>query len=621
MPNYLLSLCLLCLVLFCQCKKQAIVIKSPNQKLTASVIIQDGVVKYQVSYNDLEIIQPSKMGFLLSDGKYLGNNVYIKEAKQDSRQEKWFPVYGERNQYENNYNETEIWLANRDTKKSEMGITFRIYNEGVAFKYKFPGAGSETIEKETTAFSFSRPIRVWASKMAQDEIVKTKPEQLDDVCERPLLIEYPPSIYMALGEAALVDFAQMKLGNCKSETNTFVSSLASDVSIQEGDESPWRYIMIADSPAQLLENNYFVLNLNKPCEIENTWWIKPGKVIREGTLTTKGGMACIDFAKKHNMQFIEYDAGWYGFEYDPNADATIVNVDPKRSKGPLDLQKVIDYGKSKGIGVILYVNKLALEKQLDELLPLYKSWGVAGLKFGFVRTGPQKWTSWLHEAVRKAAAYGLMVDIHDEYRPVGYSRTYPNLMTQEGIRGDEAKVPNEMVLNTLFTRMLAGAGDHTNCYFSTRVENNMGSHSSQLAKTICIYSPWQFLFWYDRPEGSKNPNIIETPELDFFSKLPTVWDDTKVIDGYPGEYAIVARKKEDQWFIGALNGISPREVIINFDFLDPGKTYSAIIYSDDKTLNTRTNVKIEEVKVSSGSTVRKSIQKRNGLAMILTPEE
>ena len=227
-------------------------------------------------------------------------------------------------------------------------------------------------------------------------------------------------------------------------------------------ESPWRYVMVGNNPGEIVQNNYFMLNLNEPNQLENMNWIKPGNVIREVTLTTQGGLACVDFAAANGIKYVEYDAGWYGPENEEKSDATTVTVDPARSKGELDLHKVIDYANSKGVGIILYVNMKALKNQLDEILPLYKKWGVKGLKFGFVDVGDQYSTSWLHHAVRMAAKYELMVDIHDEYRPTGYSRTYPNLITQEGIRGDEESPSLQQTVYTFFSRMICGAGDYTN---------------------------------------------------------------------------------------------------------------------------------------------------------------
>jgi len=374
----------------------------------------------------------------------------------------------------------------------------------------------------------------------------------------------------------------------------------------------------------LLEHDYMLLNLNDPCAIKDVSWIKPGKVIRETTLTTKGGLACVDFAATHGLQFVEFDAGWYGPENDDNSDATTVTVDPKRSPGPLDLQKVIDYGKSKDIGIILYVNRRALEKQIDQIFPLYQAWGVKGVKFGFVQVGSQKWTTWLHQAVEKAADNHLMVDIHDEYRPTGFSRTYPNLMTQEGIRGDEESPTNGHTLITLFTRLLAGAGDNTNCYFAPRVTEKMGGHVSQLAKAVMLYSPWQFLFWYDRPLNSSDvmggvPGgkgfIQNVPELEFFKEVPTIWDDTKVLEGKIGEYATVVRKSDTDWFLGSLTGDNAKSVKFNLDFLDPGASYEATIYTHDESVPTPTHVKIEKQHVKDDSVLSFNIEVNSGLAI------
>ena len=157
------------------------------------------------------------------------------------------------------------------------------------------------------------------------------------------------------------------------------------------------------------------------------------------TLTTGGGRACVDFCAAHHLQYVLFDAGWYGPENDRQSDARRVNVDPARNphKNPLDLQAVLRYGQARGIGIILYVNHNAVEQQIDDILPLYEKWGVAGVKFGFVNVGPQKWTAWLNAAARQCAAHHLMLDVHDEYRPSGYTRTYPHWMTVEGIGGNE----------------------------------------------------------------------------------------------------------------------------------------------------------------------------------------
>lgn len=620
---------------FLACKRNtgSIHLESPDSSYTFNLKVED-VVSYSVGWKGQSLIENSSLGFLLSDGSILPGEVIVEKVERHSKNEDWQPVYGERNLYTDNYNEVLLSLSGQ-AFDGRLAIRIRAYNEGVAFRYEITSEKELQLKEELTEFTFSVDPDIWTSKRAQSEIIKWKLSELSFVAERPLLMELSDSLFTAIGEAALVDFARMKFIKHESKENTLVAKLEKGedgsypIAITpNGYNTPWRYIMAGKTPSQILQNNYLLLNLNEENKITDTSFIKPGKVIREVTLTTQGGIACVDFALKHNLQFVEFDAGWYGNEYDDASDATTVSVDPRRSPGPLDLSYVIDYAKERGIGVILYVNRRALEQQLEEVLPLLKSWGVAGIKYGFVNVGPQIWTKWLHEAVRLAASYGLMVDIHDEYRPSGYSRTYPNLMTQEGIRGDEESPANDMVISTIFTRMIAGAGDHTNCYFADRVSQLMGSHASQMAKAICIYSPWQFLYWYDRPQGSPGKKggaggaegaIPEIADLQFYDDVPTVWDNTKVIEGYPGKYVAIARRNGAYWYLGALAGTESYPLSLKLDFLEEGIRYKATIFHDDSSLNTRTKVAIREIELNSQSILEEKILEQNGLAVIFVP--
>jgi len=240
--------------------------------------------------------------------------------------------------------------------------------------------------------------------------------------------------------------------------------------------------------------------------------------------------------------------------------------------------------------------------------------------------GDQDATTWMHEAIKKAAEYKMVVDVHDEYRPTGFSRTYPNLLTQEGIRGDEETVPNEHTLITMFTRMLAGAADNTVCYYNTRVDK-MGSHASQLAKTVCIFSPLQFLYWYDKAPSAPvkddglwgdTKTIGNEPELEFFNKVPTTWDQTKVLQAEIGEIAVMARQKGNDWFVGGINGKTARQVEVDFSFLESGATYNAKVYTDDETVKTRTQVKIEAIEVSNETKLNIDIKSNNGFVIHIT---
>jgi len=623
----LLGLFLLLAITF-SCSQNVVNIESSSAKLTAEFTIAKKGVNLSI-LNEGNLVLNVNLGRLIFENDVLGNNYSFENIKKVTVKEKWNVVYGEKSSFDNNYNEIEITLTDRDASNKKLWLICRAYDEGIAFRYKFDSISTKdlVLKKELTNFSFDGDHEAWITQTAQGHYLKGKISDIGIACERPLVIKKNDTMYLAFGEAALVDYARMKFTGDTENPLSLQTTLDGEVNLKKaGYITPWRYVMVAESPAKLLEYNYFVLNLNEPNKLEDVSWIKPGKVIRDVTLTTQGGIACVDFAARRNLQYVEFDAGWYGNEYDDSSDAATITVDPKRSTGPLDLHHVIEYAESKGIGIILYVNQRALEKQLDELLPLYKSWGIKGLKYGFVNVGTQEWTSWLHDAVRKAADYQLMVDIHDEYRPTGYSRTYPNLMTQEGIRGDEESPSVEQTLNTLFTRMIAGAGDNTNCYYAPRVSETMGGKAAQMAKSIMLYSPWQFLYWYDRPEGSPvkiggagmTTGIVEENEdLSFYDALPTVWDDTKVLEGTIGEFATIARKNGNDWFIGALTATSDRELQLELNFLEEKSNYEATIYYQDKGNLDNNTVSIEKVEVNKDSVILREIIGNSGLAVII----
>jgi len=620
-----LSIIALILSLF-SCQQHPVSISSPDGKIHVSFDLNESSeMYYSVEFEKDTIILPSLLGFQVDGEPEIGKNLEIVSASETEVNQTWRPVYGERSEVLDHYKQVKIHLIETISPNRELEVTFRVYNEGVALNYSLlPQDGKEAlvIKDELTEFNFAGNFDCWASDRAQSEISKRKINSIEKPVERPLVIEVGNK-FVALGEAKLIDFARMKFLAGEKE-NSLVAELNGDAKVSLPYTTPWRTIMIEKSAGELLENNYFIENLNDPCAIEDVSWIKPGKVIREVTLTTQGGKACVDFAAANGLQYVEFDAGWYGHEYEESSDATTITVDPKRSPGPLDLHEIIKYAESKEIGIIVYVNRRALEKQLDEILPLYRSWGIKGIKYGFVRVGSQEWTTWLHEAVIKAAEHQLMVDIHDEYRPTGFSRTYPNLMTQEGIRGDEETPSNEHSLITLFTRMIAGAGDNTNCYYAPRVQESMGGNVSQLAKAVMIYSPWQFLYWYDRPQGSPGKKggagssqgfIMNHPELDFFKNMPTVWEETKVLEGQISKYATVVRHSGNDWFLGSLTGESAHTLKFKPDFLKAGETYEAIIYSFDPESESSTKVKIETKELNSESDLSFDILENSGLAI------
>lgn len=606
-----------------------ILLTSPSETLNAEIRVKDQSVEIGLFEKGNKVVDVETLRLDLEEDVLTGNWLVTNQNRRSVNQT-WQPVYGERSLVTDRHNELELSLQSDENQK-EMTLFVRLYDEGLAFRYVFDKLDfwNCTLASEKTQFLFDNDCDTWVSGNAQGAYSKVKLSTMKNVADRPQVIQINDHRFVAIGEAALVDYARMKLE--KSDTGLGIQSvLSSKVNLDlAGYQSPWRYVMVAAHPGQLVQNNDFILNLNEPNQIKNTSWIKPGKVLREVTLTTAGGLACVDFAVENGIEYVEFDAGWYGDEYNIESDASTITVDPKRSKGPLDLRKVIDYANQRGVGIILYVNMKALSKQLDQILPLYKTWGVKGLKYGFVDVGDQYSTAWLHQAIRKAAKYELMVDVHDEYRPTGYSRTYPNLITQEGIRGDEESPTLDQTIYTLYNRMICGAGDYTNCYFAERVAEKMGGRAAQLAKRIAIYSPWQFIFWYDRPykappraggAGSVE-SVIKTDAItDFYCSIPATWDDTRFYEGDMDSYAIVARRSASDWYVSILNAGDKRQIALPLDMLKDQSKYKATLYYQAPGKK-KDVISVKEIKLQGQEDLLLDIENNSGSVLYLTPRK
>jgi alpha-glucosidase len=610
---------------------------------------------------------------------------WVDGLKIDSVAEKfvntaWTPVYGERNRYVDMYKGYVVSIRKNSNPNRRLQIIVRAYNEGIAFQYKFVGNDYLHITHEFTQYTVPEGTLAYFTPRAQAKYELLPLRNWAGESERPLLLRIPATVgedrpysgtgrnapaagvsvgrsdvkadrdgrvlhgaddannpkevfYALLTEAGMVDYARTKFVLDKDKPNTVTGSMYGAVDDIAPYSTPWRVIMAAEKAGEFIENNFLLLNLNEPCKIEDPGWIRPGKIMREVTLTTQGGKSLVDFAVKRNLQYIHFDAGWYGPEGSKLSDATTVTLDPARNKIPdaLDLPEVLHYAKKHGIGVFLYVNQRALNQQLDTILPLYKSWGISGVKFGFVQVGSHYWTKWLHDAVGKCAENGLLVDIHDEYRPTGFSRTYPNLLTQEGIYGNE-EFPDATNNVTLpFTRFTQGAGDYTICYYRRKWDEGTQPDKShglvnvrslkttpvhQLAIAVVFYSPLQFLYWYDKPSES-----CDEPELEFFDRVPTVWDDTKVLQGEVGEYISVARRKGEEWFVGTMTNNDARKLKIPLDFLPEGRKYVAKIFFDNGNKNTRTKVGIKTVSVTNKSVIDCVLLPSGGQAILIEPAD
>lgn len=546
--------------------------------------------------------------FFKPQEKWFDNLVLTSETKT-SKDTVWHNRFGERSTVRDAYNGLILGFAKEDGSDYRLDIEIRAYDEGIAFRYilpMHPAAIYHRIKADNTEFTFPDGSLAWYVSWAQGPYTLRPFDGWEDECERPMTVKITDSLYAAVGEAGQTDFPRMKFRLSEVKANTVTAALNDDgTDIVTPYSMPWRVVMAAEGPGKLLENNDIYLNLNSPSAIPDESWIKPGKIMRETRLTTENAMAVIDFCAEHKMQYILFDAKWYGPEFDYRSDATEV-IDR------LDLPAVIAYGKEKGVGVWLYVNQHALQKQAEELFPLFEEWGVAGVKFGFVQFCSQHWADWVHRLVRLAARHHLMVNIHDEYRPTGYSRTYPNLLTQEGIRGNEEFPPAGHDTVLPFTRMLCGAGDYTVCYFDPRIKN---THAHQLAFPVIFFSPLQTLYWYDTPART-----ADVPELEFFDNVPVVWDDTKVIDDSIGEHIAITRRSGEEWFAGAISGENACEIEVpTGDFLEKGRKYIVRTYTDDEDADTPTKVRVAGYVIEGGDTIRFALKERGGAAMHFIP--
>ena len=562
-------------------------ITSPDDQVQVEFhIIEDGEGRdiyrrcpaWRVRYRGRPVLVDSRLGLFLDGDPPLTTHFEIVGTDRNDSRTVWKPACGERARIVDHYNELTVRLRETISPHRTIILTFRAYDTGAAIRYTVPDqAGLERVDiwREETRFHFPDGCEGWITGWAQGPYERRAIESIGEGCEQPLLVKYSDGRWAAIGEAGREVYPRMKLHTDHAREHTLAAELGGNPRMDLPFSTPWRYVIVGDRPVDIPQRNDLILNLSPPCRIDDTSWIRPGKAIREMTLSTRGAEACVDFAVEHNLQHILFDGGWYGHPLDEATGATSVDPweqkigDPDQHEG-LDLQQAIDYATDRDIGVWLYVDQHALSRQLDDLLPLYRDWGVAGIKFGFVHVGPQGWTRWLHEALRKCAEHRLMVDIHDEYRPTGLQRTYPNLVNVEGIGGNETFPPSGHNVTLPFTRFVAGMADYTICCYSPKLETR---RTHQLAMAVCFFGPLQLLYWYDRPEQYGGE-----PELAFFDAVPTVWDETRILDGYPGEFVVTARRNGHDWFVGAMTNNQEREVNIDLGFLDrPG---SATIYQD-----------------------------------------
>lgn len=579
-------------------------IKAPDKQTVAELgVNKQGQLQYRVLFSGQEAISWSDLGLQLDQG-VVGRNTVITGRGHRFNKEKFAWSLGENDTIVNCYNELTLSCASSSLK---YRLIVRVFDGSVAFRYDVPeqdGIAYNRIRRENTSFNFTQPSVIYHYNH-ESAFTPTPVDSLTKTCDLPATLKNG-KFYFSVGEAENDWYTKTELRKGEKPNSLAIAFVKdSAVNVSGSFRTPWRTISISKTATGLHKFSDLYLRLTQTSVKEVPKWIKPGKLIRS-QLNTQSGLDCIDFATKHNFQYIMFDAGWYGAEFRSSSDPT--KVIPA-----IDMPAVIQHGKDKGIGIILYVNYVGLRAKLDTILPLYKKWGISGFKFGFVDGVKQEGINWLASAIQKVNDYGFILNIHDNYKPTGLSRRFPALLTQEGIRGDENS-PDAFHNTVLpYTRFLSGPADFTFCYPNSKEtfsKNLKVSKAQQLALTVIYFSPLQAIFWYGKPNDYTNEE-----EIEFFSYVPTVWNESHYLAGDIGENISVARRNGETWYIGIAAGFKDWKNSIRLDFLSPGQKYMATVYEDDNNGTIRKRM----VNLKKGDEFPFEITAKGGQAIIVRP--
>ncbi|MFE3849747.1 glycoside hydrolase family 97 catalytic domain-containing protein [Streptomyces griseorubiginosus] len=594
--------------------------------ITMSVV--DGALRWSAERDGRTVVDTSGLGLRLGDGTVLGDDVTVVRHRHGTSRTTWNPVYGRNATVTDHYQE-QLWELRDTASGTRFAVQIRAYKSGVALRYLLLEQGLDqgtvTVSDELTTFAFPDGTTVYSARdedaylpVAPGAIPVTGAAGTDNgpLTDLPLTATLGDGLIACVCESARLNFPRLMLGSVAGQPNSLSAFLMEHTARGTGPvettstvttpfATPWRAVVIGSTHAELVDNAELVLNLAPPNALADTSWIKPGKVFR-CELTTAAGLAGVDFAAARGLEYIEYDAGWYGPEF-TTPDAT-------RPIAAIDLPAVISYATDKGIGVFLYVNRLALT-DADSLFGLYKSWGVRGIKLGFINDGTQTMTNQITDWAKAAAEYELLIDMHDDVRPFGFERAYPNWISLEGVRGNEQFPTATHNVTLPFARNIGGPIDYTICYGQSRDKT---TNAHQMAMAAVYYQPLNFLFWYDKP--SKYANPANWPGLPWFNAVPTTWDESRTLAGSIGEYVAVARRSGDTWYLGAMTNESSRTLSLPLPFLGGG-TWTATVYADGTpgTAPYQTPVVVSTQTFTSESTLTVALAPAGGQAVVLRP--
>jgi alpha-glucosidase len=637
-------------------------ISSPDGAIRATFMLVPGVdgagggqLGYEVAYRGKAIIERSKLGFELQNQPPVGGNLLVVAATNSRIDESYQIPAGKSNPVRNQCNVLTFDLKEAKAPGRKLTVEARAYNDGLAFRYIVPDQSAVKelrIVNEKTEFTLAADATTyplvlrnfrssWEDNYRTVALSGILPES---VIGLPLLTEIPGVAFVAITEANIDNYAGMYLMRSASNAKVLEARLAPRVdepgiafSGQTPLTTPWRVLMISNEVGRLIESQ-IVNNLNPPSAIADTSWIKPGKAtwdwwsgpaadgvnfkVGSNTDTAK---YYIDFSSKVGFEYFMFDAGWAAHGTGTNDSG----ADITQTRADVNMPEILAYAKSKNVKVWLWSHWTDIDRQMDEAFPLFEKWGVAGVKIDFMDRDDQWMVNFFRRVAKNAAEHHLMIDFHGAYKPDGISRTWPNVITREGVLGLEynkwsARVTPDHNVMLAFTRMLAGPMDYTPGGFrnATREEFEprnvkpmvMGTRAHQTALFVVFESP--FMMVADYPGAYEGQQ-----ELPFLSAVPSSWDETRVLNAKVGEYITIARRHGKDWYVGSIAGSHGAELDIPLEFLGEGN-YKAETYSDAPDAGVHpTKTVVEQKNVNRAKTLKAVLASGGGQAIRLTPSK
>ncbi|HHS13647.1 MAG TPA: glycoside hydrolase family 97 protein [bacterium] len=562
---------------------------------------------FNIFYKGNLVLQDSPTGLSFRDLPSLEGDFRIYHLESRSGQDIFRLPFGNTDTVRCAWNETVFYLQERYPPFRVMEMHFRVSEEGVAFRYRVPDqAGLSEVELtgEETAFQlaegllYALPLESFTTTYEANYWTgRPREMQPSTLLGLPLLMRTPHA-WLLFTEAGLKNYGGMYLRKDPKNMSRLLSEIAprrQDAGISARLKTPfvtpWRVILVQERPVPAASP--FILSLNDKPAYPDTDWIKPGKCVWpewsghwaegepfSGKMNTDTYLYYLQFAADHGLEYLLIDAGWYGDPESGLEDITTPN-------SGLDLSRILQQGKESGVGIFLWLNLECVENQMEKAFPIYRSWGVAGVRIGRINRDDQETVRFLHRVLEAAGKHRLMVVFDGAYKPTGIRRTYPHLLTRTAVLGQpwnrgSVRCDPEHALMVPFIRMAAGPVDFGPGCFRTVQENYfdphavpplaMGTRMHQLAMYVIFESPLQMCV--DHPAAYSGQ-----PGIELLQALPTVWDETRFIDGEPGDFIITARRKGSEWFVAAMTDWTPRTLSVPLSFLQEG-AYRSEMHTD-----------------------------------------